>query len=300
MLPTRLSTIRIPCVAALAALLLSSQALAGGTPEHTLVIDLSPFTPPGVVGEVLGVGTQQGEVIGARMDVVFVSNEAGPWSMAASFEGFPTHGAVGFHSDVEGWSGTGTFSTVILSDSFNGTLVIPDEVPFYTWFVSFAGGAPFTLPGGGIGVGPMDGHFETLRLTLTLAPCPFGDPRAPWADAGGALAGTTGEPAFSGSGSLCSGEPLTLHLEHALPGGTSNLVAGFSLANAAFKGGILVPTPDLILYGLPVDAFGVLDLLLSWPPGAPSGFTFWMQHWIADAAGPAGFAASNGLSGTTP
>jgi hypothetical protein len=220
--------------------------------------------------------------------------------MGASFVGFPVGGAIGFHSEVEGWVGTGTFTTVIESDALNGTLAIPDGAPFYSWFLSWAGGAPFALPGGGIGLGPMDGHFETLKLTLTLAPCPNGDPRLPWNDVGLALAGSTGEPVLSADGSLCSGEPATLRLDNALPGGTTSLLAGFSLLNAAFKGGVLVPYPDVLIHGLPVDGLGVNELVLLWPTGVPSGFTFWLQHWIADPAGPAGFAASNGVSGTTP
>ena len=37
-----------------------------------------------------------------------------------------------------------------------------------------------------------------------------------------------------------------------------------------------------------------------WPAGVPSGFSFWSQWWIADAGAPAGYAASNGVRGTTP
>jgi hypothetical protein len=117
---------------------------------------------------------------------------------------------------------------------------------------------------------------------------------------GGALSGTTGEPAFSASGSLCPGESATLLLQNALPGGTTSLVAGFSLLNAAFKGGVLVPQPDVVIHGLPLDGLGENQIVLAWPTGVPSGFTFWMQHWIADPGGTAGLAASNGVSGTTP
>jgi hypothetical protein len=64
--------------------------------------------------------------------------------------------------------------------------------------------------------------------------------------------------------------------------------------------GLLVPQPDVVLGGLPIDAAGVHELDLTWPAGVPRGITPWFQHWIPDPAGPAGFAASNGLSGTTP
>jgi hypothetical protein len=284
----------------LAGLALGADVAAGELPARTLVFDLSPFTPAGAGGEVIGVGTAEGEVIHARMDVTFVSNEAGPWSMGATFTDFPMGGFVGFHSEDQGWSGVGTFTAVIETDAMNGTLAIPDGASFYSWYMQWAGGAPFRLPGGGIGLGAMDGHFEVLELTLTLAPCPGGDTRLPWSDAGGALAGTLGEPVLSASGSLCPGESAALRLENALPGGTSSLVAGFALLGAAFKGGVLVPRPDVVVHGLPIDGLGVHELVLAWPTGVPGGFTFWLQHWIVDPAGPAGLAASNGVSGTTP
>jgi hypothetical protein len=37
-----------------------------------------------------------------------------------------------------------------------------------------------------------------------------------------------------------------------------------------------------------------------WPAGVPSGFSLWVQHWVADLASPTGLAASNGVRGTTP
>jgi hypothetical protein len=36
------------------------------------------------------------------------------------------------------------------------------------------------------------------------------------------------------------------------------------------------------------------------PAGVPSGTDLTLQLWIADATGPKGFTATNGLVGTTP
>jgi hypothetical protein len=66
--------------------------------------------------------------------------------------------------------------------------------------------------------------------------------------------------------------------------------------------------PDGSLYSLNttgqlarIDAdTGALDTPAAWPTGVPIGFEFWVQHWITDAGGPAGFAASNGLAALTP
>ena len=75
---------------------------------------------------------------------------------------------------------------------------------------------------------------------------------------------------------------------------------GLAALEAPFLGGLLVPRPDVVVLGLPVDGAGAMQLDFVWPPGLPSGFQFWLQHWIADPAGPVGFSASNAVRGTTP
>lgn len=61
---------------------------------------------------------------------------------------------------------------------------------------------------------------------------------------------------------------------------------------------MLVPAPENLLVLSTVG--GSLVLGSTWPPGAPAGFTVYFPWWIQDPAGPAGLAASNGLSGTMP
>ena len=121
-----------------------------------------------------------------------------------------------------------------------------------------------------------------------------------WQDLGQALAGTNGLPHVSGSGTLESLSPISLTLTNALANGSAYLVMGLSQLGAAFKGGVLVPSPDLVLGPFPVDGVGELLVSTHWPAGVPSNVTTSMQYWIPDAAGPKGFAASNGLAATTP
>ena len=45
---------------------------------------------------------------------------------------------------------------------------------------------------------------------------------------------------------------------------------------------------------------GEVSFAATWPPGVPAGFSIYTQWWIEDPTGPVGFAASNGLQGTTP
>jgi hypothetical protein len=67
-----------------------------------------------------------------------------------------------------------------------------------------------------------------------------------------------------------------------------------------FKGGWLVPAPDLSFPGWITNAAGSIAISVTWPPGVPSGFSMWMQFWMVDPAGPAGCAASGAIAATTP
>jgi hypothetical protein len=125
-------------------------------------------------------------------------------------------------------------------------------------------------------------------------------PKASFTNLGGGLAGTSGIPVFTGVGSMLGGTTATLSLTGAKTFSTSTLVIGFSLLNAPFKGGVMVPDPDFFLAGLSTGATGSVQLTGKIPHGLPSGVPIWYQHWIVDAAGPKGFAASNALKSTTP
>jgi len=121
-----------------------------------------------------------------------------------------------------------------------------------------------------------------------------------WADLGNGLAGATGVPALVGSGELLPFATVELHLSNALPGGQGYLVVGLSALNAPFNGGMLIPNFDALFGPLTIDGAGDIALSSFWPSAVPSAFTTYFQYWIPDAAGVQGFAASNGVSATTP
>ncbi|MFT7464746.1 MAG: hypothetical protein ACI9EF_003105 [Pseudohongiellaceae bacterium] len=121
-----------------------------------------------------------------------------------------------------------------------------------------------------------------------------------WTDLGNGLAGSTGVPVLTGSGPLTAGSFNPIELSNTLPLTSTFFIAGFSALNAPLKGGILVPTPDILIAGIPTDATGGWSLSSAWPPGVPTGFLTYWQTWIPDAAGVVGFAATNGLSSQTP
>ncbi|MBM3985387.1 MAG: hypothetical protein FJ296_06830 [Planctomycetes bacterium] len=122
----------------------------------------------------------------------------------------------------------------------------------------------------------------------------------PWTDLGSGLAGSAGVPLLAGIGPLTGNSLNSLDLTGTLPGGVCTLVVGLSLLNLPFKGGTLVPASFLLVAGLVADGGGALSLPFLWPSGVPSGVALYFQHWVADPAGPLGFAASNGLQAITP
>ena len=118
---------------------------------------------------------------------------------------------------------------------------------------------------------------------------------AQWVDLGNGLPGTT-TPVLSSLGGLFPTAGTKIEVSSALPSSTGFLLVGFSNLSASFKGGVLVPFPD-ILFPFPTDGVGHWQVIFSWP-NLPAGFQMWWQAWQPDAGGPAGFAATNALEST--
>ena len=121
-----------------------------------------------------------------------------------------------------------------------------------------------------------------------------------WTDVGLGLAGTHGTPQLTGSGPLIAGAPIAVALVGARENSSATLVVGLSLLAAPFKGGVLGPSPDVLLAGFGTGAKGKIELPGTWPTGLASGFTIWAQWWIVDPAGAKGLAASNVVAGKVP
>lgn len=143
-------------------------------------------------------------------------------------------------------------------------------------------------------VGNLYSFSLTVLINHTLPP-----PPPTWTDLGGGVAGSDGVPVSVGSGTLEPGTIVSLGLVGSKQYSLANLVVGSSLLGLPFKGGVLVPSVDLI-FALTTDFFGASSFGGLWPSGVPAGFTTYFQWWIQDSAGPKGFAASNALAGTTP
>ena len=120
-----------------------------------------------------------------------------------------------------------------------------------------------------------------------------------WASAGAGLAGLTGVPALSGTGTQEAGSAAQLLLANARPSSAATLFLSFATFPTAFKGGVLYTIPLHSALGLATSAAGGLALPFTWPAGVPSLFSVYYQYAVQDAGAPFGVALSNGLRSTT-
>lgn len=121
-----------------------------------------------------------------------------------------------------------------------------------------------------------------------------------WRDLGWSTGGAAGFARLEGEGSLVGGTPIGLRATGATPTAPATLVIGFSELVAPFAGGVLVPSPDVVISGLATDASGAFDVASTWPAGVPSGTELVLQLWCVDAGSPTGFSSTVGLGATTP
>jgi hypothetical protein len=129
---------------------------------------------------------------------------------------------------------------------------------------------------------------------LELLPGTYG----PWTGLGQGLAGTAGIPRQRALGMNASGAPYEFRVDDALPFGDAWWVLGLADLSAGFKGGTLVPTPDVIVGPLPLDADGSFAFGGSGPV-LPPGLELWYQWWVPDTGAVKNFAATNGVRGLT-
>ena len=120
-----------------------------------------------------------------------------------------------------------------------------------------------------------------------------------WTDLGGTLP-ADGAATLAATGGTTAGSDLVLEASGLVAHAPATLVLGTGVANLPFKGGTLVPVPELLLTGLVLDSQGGLLLSATLPEELPAGLTLCLQLWSADPAGPKGFAATNALLITLP
>jgi len=187
---------------------------------------------------------------------------------------------------------------VVNNDSSNIGVLLNDGAGGFGAATTFAAGAGAThvalgdLDGSGsddVVVTNSDANSVTVLLN-TLA--------SAFIDLGNALAGST-LPALSATGTLVVGSDASWAVTNAAPSATAFAIVGFSTIFAPFKQGTLVPAPDFFQMQM-TSAMGSVGLNGTVPASLPTGATLVVQYWIADALAPAGFQASNSVSGLVP
>ncbi|GJM21785.1 MAG: hypothetical protein DHS20C15_17000 [Planctomycetota bacterium] len=152
-----------------------------------------------------------------------------------------------------------------------------------------------TAQGGGGHIGPLP------DLKAALQALPFVDSfPAEWVDIGGGLAGSGGVPVATGEGSLFAGSTAKLKLANGTFFTDAYLVWGFSRIDVAFRGGVMIPAPDILTGPFFVTVGGSTNAQGPMPSGVPSDLPIYFQWWTNDASGPLGWTASNGLEVFTP
>ena len=147
---------------------LSRTASAVSVCGITDALDFSGMKPLPFGGETLGLGPEFGEIVGATLDVTFTT--AGQFNAQdlGVFLNMSTNGgsSFGFTGAQLGWSGQGTFTAHLSSNSLNGFIESYGN-PWSTWFLDMVNLNP--------GNGPITGSFDQLVFHLTYGPCPIGD-----------------------------------------------------------------------------------------------------------------------------
>jgi pimeloyl-ACP methyl ester carboxylesterase len=144
--------------------------------------------------------------------------------------------------------------------------------------------------------------FDTEHVTI--GPLAIGDPATltvtaftAFTDLGFGLFGTLGEPELTGTGATTPGRLVQFTTANARPSSAGLMILGATTIFAPVVGGILVPSPDVIIpFGL--DASGTATVSATWP-ALVAGTSLYLQAAVLDPAAPQLFAASNGLRATT-
>ncbi len=141
--------------------------------------------------------------------------------------------------------------------------------------------------------------------TIGVIPANPGTPiisseQVPWSVMHSGVPGSDGVPELRGSGPLQAGADVELTLSAARPGAAAVLFMSPGASGVMFKGGLLVPDVEVgVALSVTTGADGGLHLAGTWPDGVPAGLSTYHQLWIADPAGPVGYAASNALLAVT-
>lgn len=142
------------------------------------------------------------------------------------------------------------------------------------------------------------GHIGPLPELAAAIMAVGGFDPDPWVNLGQGKLGVQGVPVLAASGVLVPGSSYSIQVSQSAPLTFSWAVLGLTNLSLPFKGGTLVPSPD-VLTGPNFTGFGGFMLLNgTWPVGIPASTEFYLQFWIPDGAASFGYSASNAVQGT--
>jgi hypothetical protein len=138
-----------------------------------------------------------------------------------------------------------------------------------------------------------DASFNTLQVQLDTLSIAVEGADPTWIDLGNG----SGYATLEGTGPLYGGMPMQLAVDTPASR-TAALVVGFQRMNAPFKGGIFVPSRDVLIKALPLSD-GAVVFGGTWPSGIPSGLSLYFQIWANDPTDlvPAKVLSSNAVEG---
>lgn len=123
---------------------------------------------------------------------------------------------------------------------------------------------------------------------------------SPWSTVPGGIAGPRGVPQLVGRGTLTPDNRVHLDLGQGPPLAAATLVLGATRLDLPLFSGRLVPSPDAVISGLPLDINGAATLSFVFPNGVAPGASLWFQTWILDLGAPFNLVASDGLHARAP
>lgn len=230
-----------------------------------------------VAGNVYAVGSANEANLPTTPDA-FQPTFIGPFPTSDSFlTKFDAFGGALIYSTWFGGSGTDYFPTVELDP--NGGVVVGIQ--------SYSSDAPATPTSFDTSA---NGGNDMLIAKFEL-------PTLPWRVLAGAKPGGVEVPNLAGDGWLTPGSSGRMVVAGAAPASLALLFAGLNAIDVPALGGTFVPSPDLVV-PLATNAAGAIDLPFLWP-ALPAGIVLHVQVWIADAAAPFGWSATNATQMTS-
>jgi len=142
---------------------------------------------------------------------------------------------------------------------------------------------------------------DSVGNSVALGPYTIPPAGGAWTDIGFGLAGVSGVPVLTGTGTMVVGTPNSVDLTNAAPSALAVQFASLASTPAPFKGGTLATIPVLLSTTLGTSGGGTIPIAIaSWPGGLPPGTSIYVQYAIVDAVGPVGVSLSNAIKGLQP